>query len=70
MFEGSLNDGFYDLGLRTADIIQRALDEGKIVEERDAQASMKEVNLEDPPSAPAARNTDDDGPAGPDPSIS
>jgi hypothetical protein len=41
MFGASTNDGFYELGLRTAEIIQQAIEEAKIVEERDAVASMK-----------------------------
>jgi hypothetical protein len=33
MFNGSLNDGFYDLGLRTVEILRRAIDEAKHIDE-------------------------------------
>jgi len=46
MFVASTNDGFYELGLRTAEIIQQAIEEAKLVEERDAMASMKSVDLD------------------------
>lgn len=48
MFAASTNDGYYELGLRAAEIIQQAIEEAKGVEERDALASMKNVSLESP----------------------
>lgn len=46
MFGASTNDGFYDLGLRTADILHQAMEEAKLVEERDTAASMKNIDLD------------------------
>jgi len=46
MFVASTNDGFFELGLRTAEIIQQAIEEAKLVEKRDAMASMKNVDLD------------------------
>lgn len=48
MFGASTNDGFYELGLRAAEIIQQAVEEAKEVEERDTLASMKNVDLDAP----------------------
>lgn len=42
----STNDGFFELGLRTAEIIQQAIEEAELVEKRDAMASMKNVDLD------------------------
>lgn len=48
MFGATTNDGFYELGLQAAELIQRAVEEAKQVEERDAVASMKHVDLDGP----------------------
>jgi len=45
MFEAPINDGFYDLGLRTVDIILRAMEEVAEVEEREARANRKKFDL-------------------------
>ena len=48
MFGASTNDGFYDLGLKTARIIHEALDTAKIVEDREAKPSPENVAIEEP----------------------
>jgi hypothetical protein len=45
MFEAPINDGFYDLGLRTVEIIMRAMEEVGEVEEREARANRKNFDL-------------------------
>ncbi|KAF8311152.1 hypothetical protein DL93DRAFT_2149723 [Clavulina sp. PMI_390] len=45
MFSPKTNDGYYDLGLQTADIIRRALEEANQIEARDALATMKNIDL-------------------------
>ncbi|KAF9509853.1 hypothetical protein BS47DRAFT_1373410 [Hydnum rufescens UP504] len=41
MFEAPINDGFYDLGLKTVDIILRAMEEVEEVEKREAKANKE-----------------------------
>jgi len=55
MFEGPFNDGFYDLGLRTVEILRRAIDETKEIDE-DNRRKQKQKK-------PRAKSSVVDGPA-------
>lgn len=50
MFAARTNDGYYELGLRTGDLIKQAVEEAMEVEKRDALASMKSIDLTASPS--------------------